>query len=64
MVSEPQNVCQREGAGLRRRLKERNEVEESGAHAGGLSRPVRSPKGRELVRRLSCPVLRGGHSIM
>lgn len=49
---------------MRRRLKERNEVEELGAYVGGLSRLVRSLKGRELVRRLFCFVFRGGYFIM
>ena len=34
------------------------EVGEPGELAGGLSRPVRRPKGGEPVRSLSCPALR------
>lgn len=63
MVSEPQNIYLREGARLRRRLKERNGVGESGEHSGSLSEPVKSQKGREPVRSLSCPVLGDGYSV-
>lgn len=60
MASEPQNIYEREGAGLRGRTKERNEVGGSGEHAGGLGR---NPKGRK-PKNLSCPVFRAEHSVM
>lgn len=60
MVGEPQNIYEREGAGLRGRMKERNEVGGLGEHAGGLGR---NPKGRKH-RNLSCPVLGAELSVM